>query len=46
MFATNENWLPFIFLIGAVCLFFPAAIGVFLGAGAYIVFRYIILKLI
>ncbi len=46
MFATNENWLPFVLFVLAVCLFFPAALGLFIGAGAYIVFRYVILNLL
>lgn len=46
MFDRNESWLAFILFVCAVCLLFPAALGIFLGAGAYIVFRYILLRLI
>jgi hypothetical protein len=46
MIATNENWLPFALFVLAVCLFFPAALGIVLGAGAYMLFRYVILNLL
>jgi hypothetical protein len=46
MFATDESWLPFVLFVAAVCLFFPAALGLFIGAGAYMLFRYVILNLL
>jgi hypothetical protein len=46
MIATNENWFPFVLFVLAVCLLFPAALGIFLGAGAYMLFRYVILNLL
>lgn len=46
MIAQNDNWLPFILFVGVVCFLFPPALGIFLGAGAYMVFRYVILSLL
>ena len=44
MFASNENWLPFVIFVGIVCFLFPSALGIFIGAGSYMAFRYIILS--
>lgn len=46
MIASNENWLPFILFAGVICFLFPAALGIFIGAGAYMLFRYVILNLL
>jgi hypothetical protein len=40
----TENWLPFILFVGVVCFLFPSALGIFIGAGCYMIFRYVVLK--
>lgn len=46
MIVTDDNWVPFLLLAVVVCFLFPAALGIFLGAGAYMLFRYIILNVL
>ena len=41
----EDNWIPFFIFVVLVCLIFPAAMGIFVGIGAYLVFRYVILNI-
>lgn len=44
MIAKDENWTYFAIFCVVICLIFPAALGIFIGAIGYMIFRYFILK--